>query len=255
MTKTQPEHSKSQSESIATLARLALRYSGADGYSLYALEHSSGALIAHSSAGSRLPQPEELTVNQSTSICDGRIVRSYPLRFSGSVVGILAFSLNGDSITEQQDAVLDRVAKSIETIYCLPYVAAELFAKVNVLETEIVASKVFARCQGLLAEEFNPEAIVATERHVNTVLRSSRIWAALERLQRESEEELTQRKVTAQAKEVLQKRHGMSEEQAHHFLRVNSRRSRKPVLDIANAVIAQTGATPSRQGSLPLGNG
>ena len=179
MTGLLPQSSKSQRESIAALARLALRYSGADGYCLYALEHSSGALVAHSSAGCFLPEPKDLTLNPGTSTRNGRTIRSFPLRVTGSVVGILAFSVRAETIPAKQLLVLDRMAKSIETLFCLPYLAAQLFARVNELEADIAASKISARSQGLLEDGTQADAIPVIENHVNTVLRSSRLWSSL----------------------------------------------------------------------------
>jgi hypothetical protein len=210
------ESSKSQKASIAILARLAVRYASADGYAIYTLEHSSGALIPQSSDGKVRPAPEDLTMDVSTTQRDGAVIRCYPLRVEGSVVGAIAFSFLGLSLAEEKVEILDRLAKSIETLYCLPYVAAQLFEKVNALETEIVASKVFSRGQGLLTAEVDSETIALTERHVSTVLRSSRIWNALGTLLREAEEELKQREITERAKALLQEVHGMSEEEAHH---------------------------------------
>jgi len=61
----------------------------------------------------------------------------------------------------------------------------------------------------------------------------------LEQRLRELEEEIAERKLTTQAKVVLQSAYGMSEEQAHLHLRTISRRSRKPLREIAREVIEE----------------
>jgi hypothetical protein len=157
---------------------------------------------------------------------------------AGSVVGILAFSVRTETIPENQLALLDRMAKSIETPFCLPYLSAQLFARVNELESDIAASKTSARSEGLLEDGAQTDAIPIIENHVNTVLRSSRLWSSLQQLLRDGEEELTQRKVASRAKTVLQRVHGMTEEQAYHYLRIASRRTRKPVREVANHRLA-----------------
>jgi AmiR/NasT family two-component response regulator len=55
----------------------------------------------------------------------------------------------------------------------------------------------------------------------------------------ELEEEIAERKLTTQAKVVLQSAYSMSEEQAHLHLRTISRRSRKPLREIAREVIEE----------------
>jgi hypothetical protein len=237
-----PRHSETQQESISALAHLAMRYSGADSYALYVLDPSTGALELRSSAGPCPPKPGDLTINVSLFQRQGRSMRSYPLRVSASVVGMLAFSFGATPIPEDRIEVLDRMARAIETLHCLPYLAAQLFDRVNGVETDIVTAKIGTRAQGLLddnrqEEAPHSEAIEVIERHLETVLRSSRLWMALERLLRDGEEELAERKLTTQAKTLLQQVHGMSEQEAYQHLRAASRRSRKPIPDIAREVI------------------
>jgi hypothetical protein len=247
MTKPIPRHSEGQQESISALAQLAIRYSGANSYGLYVLDASTGALRLRSSAGPRPPMPDDLTINVSLSQRQGRSVRSYPLRVSGSVVAMLAFSFGGSPVPEDRLSILDRMARAIETLYCLPCVAKQLFDRVNGVETEIVTDKIGTRAQGLLRETpqddaLYQEAIDVIERQVETILRSSRLWTALERLLHDGEEELAERKLTAQAKTLLQEVHGMSEQEAYQHLRNASRRSRKPIPAVARELIMGDGA-------------
>jgi AmiR/NasT family two-component response regulator len=59
----------------------------------------------------------------------------------------------------------------------------------------------------------------------------------LEQRLRELEEEIAERKLTGQAKAVLQSTYNMSEEQAHLHLRTISRKSRKPLKEVAQELI------------------
>jgi AmiR/NasT family two-component response regulator len=56
---------------------------------------------------------------------------------------------------------------------------------------------------------------------------------ALEKIVQELEDQLEERRVEALAKGILQGASGMTEEQAHAHLRTLSRRSRKPLKDVA----------------------
>lgn len=233
--------SKSQYDSVSSLAELALRSSGADGYALYARDHCTGVLTARLSAGRNLPQPEDLSVRRGVVEREGGAIASYPLRVENSVTGILAFSFRPLTLTDEKSAVLDRMANTIEKVYCFPNAIAQVLARINRLETDLITAKISARALGLLDASSHDNAGEAIVRHTENVLRSSRLLSVLDRLIRESEEEIDERRLAAQAKVLLQKRHGISEEQAHVFLRVTSRRSRRRISEIARDLIAQGG--------------
>ena len=247
MTKSVPRHSEGQQESISALAQLAIRYSGANSYGLYVLDPSTGAVRLRSSAGPRPPTPDDLTINVSLSQRQGRSVRSYPLRVSGSVVGMLAFSFGGTPVPAERIGILDRMARAIETLFCLPCVAKQLFDRVNGVETEIVTDKIGTRAQGLLdgvpqGEAPHEEAIDVIERHVESVLRSSRLWTALERLLHDGEEELAERRAYCSNQDLTPGSAWHDGTEAYQHLRNASRRSRKPIPALARELIMGDGA-------------
>jgi transcriptional regulator with GAF, ATPase, and Fis domain len=57
---------------------------------------------------------------------------------------------------------------------------------------------------------------------------------------------LRERKLVERAKGILQKRRGVSEEDAYHYLRNQSRRTRRPMVEVAGSILA------SASGSAPL---
>lgn len=231
--------SKSQYDSISSLAELALRSSGADGYALYARDHCTGVLTARLSSGTNLPQPEDLSIRRGVVEREGTEIASYPLQVEGSVTGILAFSFRPRSLTDEKSAVLGRMATIIERVYAFPNAIAQLLARINRLETDLVTAKISARAHGLLDAGSGFDAGEIIVRHAENVLRTSRVWAVLDRLVQEGEEEIDERRLAAQAKALLQKRHGITEEQAHVFLRATSRRSRRRISEVARDLIAE----------------
>jgi hypothetical protein len=236
--------------SLSTLAELAVHHSGADGYALYALDTESGALIVQHSAGVSLPRPQDLTTSRGVARRLGSVVLSYPLRLEGALLGMLAFAFQGDSVADERIVILDRMARVVESIYCLPYSAARLFEKINHLEAEVAASKIAARAQGILGDA-SPGSLPGSspsdtltkidliDKHVEHTVRTWRLTPLLEDLLREAEEKLSERKLTSQAKALIQRTHGMSEEQAYAHLRNASRRSRRPLSEVAREFIAE----------------
>ena len=103
----------------------------------------------------------------------------------------------------------------------------------------LVDSKIADRALGLLLERRWPaQAIEGLAGHVNNVLRPLAALGALETLVEELEDEIDERRVTAEAKAVLQAAHSISEEQAYKHLRSLSRKSRRRLRDVAQDVIA-----------------
>jgi hypothetical protein len=233
---------EAKESSVSTLAELAMHHSGAEGYALYALDSESGALIVECSAGTSLPRPQDLTISRGTAHRRGSVVISYPLRLEGSLLGTLAFVFRGDTVTDERIAILDRMARTVESVYCLPHSAARLFEKVNRMEAEVAASKIAARAQGILGgASLNEtlERIDLIEQHVEHTVRSWRLTPLLEDLLKEAEQRISDRRLTSQAKTLLQRAYGMSEEQAYIELRNTSRRMRRPIVEVARELIAE----------------
>jgi hypothetical protein len=111
-------------------------------------------------------------------------------------------------------------------------------ARIADLEAELIDDKIAARAEGLLQEwRLDREAIAILEAHVEGVLRPNRFGTMLEQASRALEEEIAERKLTTQAKSVLQGAYSMSEEQAHLHLRTMSRKSRRPLKEVARELV------------------
>jgi hypothetical protein len=111
-------------------------------------------------------------------------------------------------------------------------------ARIGELETELIDDKIASRAEGLLQEwRLDREAIAILEAHVEGVLRPNRFGTMLEQASRALEEEIAERELTTQAKSVLQSAYSMSEEQAHLHLRTMSRKSRRPLKEVARELV------------------
>ncbi len=84
------------------------------------------------------------------------------------------------------------------------------------------------------------------ERHVEQAIRSWRLKPILEDLLQAAEQKVSERKLASQAKILLQDAYGLSEEEAYQHLRLTSRRTQRPVREIARKLIAQIAETEGR---------
>jgi ANTAR domain len=233
---------ETKESSVSILAELAMRHSGAEGYALYALDTESGALLLKHSAGASLPRPQDLTISRGLARRRGSVVVSYPLRLEGSLLGTLAFAFQGDSVAEQRISILDRLAGAVEIVYCLPHSATRLFEKINRMEAEVAASKIAVRAQGLLRGASLNEAlerIDLIEQHVAHTMRSWSLTPLLQDLLQKAEAKVSERRLTSQAKSLIQDAYGLSEEQAYAHLRNISRRTRRTLGEVAREFIAE----------------
>jgi AmiR/NasT family two-component response regulator len=120
---------------------------------------------------------------------------------------------------------------------------AQLVSRIGEMEAALIDAKIASRANGLLENGARGGDVIGTlENHVEGVLRPSEFGTMLQQKLRELEEEIAERKLTAEAKAILQDRHGMSEEQAHLHLRAISRKSRKPLREVARDVIEEEGS-------------
>lgn len=228
-------------QSLAPLAQLAMRESGADGFAIYAIDPGSGARVERCSGGLRVPDTGE----------GGFRSFSFPLRTNGEVTGRLVFGFIGKDAPPFSQIALGRIITGIEAVWSLferqdRY--ATLATRIGILETELADSKIADRTLGLLeAASSSPDALTAAVRHIESVLRARQARNTFEQLVKELEEELAERELAMKAKAVLQSEHGMSEEQAHLHLRITSRRSRRPMRDIARELIETRGRTVANE--------
>lgn len=213
------------------LALVGAREAGADGYTLYAFDPGSGLSVEKCSSGWVVPGTGR----------DGVHVISLPLRARGTEVARLVFGFLTAEIPPHSYIVLGQIMSAMEAVWGFTQRAeaySQVASRIAVLEVELTNSKISDRARGLLDNGVDESDAVRTlTRHIETVLRPRPSIELLEQLLQSLEEERIARELTAQAKAVLQNTRGMSEEQAHHHLRITSRRSRKSVTEIARDLI------------------
>lgn len=166
-------------------------------------------------------------------------VVEYPLRVEGAIVASVVFAFGSNAAALGARPQLARVAAAMQAVWSVA--AADrygsLVARLSDLEARLVDSKIADRAQGLLTGQATPDAIGTITRHVDSVLRPAATARLLEQILSGLESEIEERRVVAQAKEILQTADRLSEEQAHQHLRILSRKLRKPLRDVAQRVI------------------
>ena len=214
--------------SLSALAQVAARETGADGYALFRRSSEGRGLVRYDSGGADI---------DDVGVATGR---------SGLVVytlgadGVLAFTFQDESNSRLVRTELDRIAASIEAIWIAAQTAgrySELASEVAELEVRLMDSKIADRVRGFLTNRGETSPLDAISRHVEGVLKPVSAGRVLEQLTKELEEEVEERRVTNRAKAILQTVHGMSEEQAHMYLRQTSRKTRKKLKDVAADLI------------------
>ena len=220
-------------QSLEPLALVALKEAGADGCAIYQLD-PAGQRELKFRWGSPPPDSSDI----------GHIIASFPLHVGDEITGVLNFVFRGAVISPRAQSLVERVAGAIEEVWKLSLLAATYArnaARIGELESELADSKIADRARGMLASGTPPrDAVDTIVRHVESVLRPGPLGTALEQRNEELEQEIAERELTNRAKAVLQRRYGMSEDQAHVHLRLVSRKSRKRLRDVARDLLEET---------------
>jgi hypothetical protein len=220
--------------SLHPLALLASREAGADGYAIHQIDPAAGRREVKLAWGAAVPEDAE----------KGPTVISFPLHAGDAATGVLTFVFRGAAVSPRAQSVLERIAGAIEEVWRLslvPQTYARNAARIGALETELADSKIADRVCGLLAAgPPAPEAIDTIVRHVESVLRPGQLATVLGELVGEIEREIAERDLATRAKALLQRRYGMSEDQAHVHLRLVSRKSRKRLRDVARDLLEES---------------
>jgi hypothetical protein len=226
--------------SLHPLTMLAAREAGAVGLVIHQVDPADGRREAKFSWGAEVPEAGET----------GLTVTSFPLHAGDEATGLLTFVFRGAAISPDAQSLLERIIGPIEEVWRLslvPDTYARNAARIGELETELADSKIADRARGMLASPApSPDAIDTMVKHVESVLRPGQLRTVLDQLTQEIEQELSERELANQAKAILQKRYGMSEDQAHVHLRLVSRKSRKRLRDVAREVIQEPLAKRAR---------
>jgi hypothetical protein len=220
-------------QSVTSLALFAMQAAGADGYSWSERDEPRGVMVPPYSSGFSVPRWERGEVPAGIVARDGVAVVSYPMG-----AGLLVFVFRRETVPEEHLAILDRMAAVIEAVYAIPHTTAQLAARIGKLDAELAGIKIAERTRGYLANgDRNGETVDAVVQHVETVMQARPFAAALEQLLPELEDRLDERRAVVRAKALLQRVHGMTEEQAYLHLRYRSRSTRRRLREVAQEFI------------------
>jgi AmiR/NasT family two-component response regulator len=219
--------------SLSALAQVAVREAGADGYAFFRRQSEYPHLTRLDASGANITEE---------SILDGA---AGLIVYELGTDGILAFAFRDEADVVRAKSQLDRMAISIESVWSAALAAArysDLANQVAELETRLLDSKIADRVRGFLVQRDEASPIEAIARHVEGVLRPASTGQVLEKLSRELEDEVEERRLTNRAKAILQSVHGMTEEEAHAHLRLTSRKTRRKLKEVAVELIENSSA-------------
>ncbi|MEQ1884978.1 MAG: ANTAR domain-containing protein [Bryobacteraceae bacterium] len=211
--------------SLEALAQLALQETGAANYGYFEVDPTLGGKARLAGGGVELQ-------GGSASV-------EYPLHHEGARDAAIVFTFATHEAADEARERLDRIVASIELLWTAGPVEVyqNLLQRLAGIEVQLIDSKIADRARGFLSAPAKTDPADAIVKHVEGVLRPSQARLTLEQALAELEEEMEERKLVAEAKQILQSELGMSEEQAHAELRVASRKSRKRLKEVALYVI------------------
>jgi hypothetical protein len=223
---------------LSGLMLFAMQAAGADGYSWCELDCATGALVERCSSGISVPRWAASVGASGVISREGVTVLRYQLHAEGDLAGLLAFAFRRNAVSEEEVAILNRMAAAIETLQAVPLTTARLATRIGRLDAELAGIKIAERTRGLMANgSAASDAVEDVVRHVESVLEGRQFGAVLEQLLPDMEQRVQERKAVARAKELLQGFQGMSEEQAYMYLRYRSRTTRRRLGDVAQEII------------------
>jgi hypothetical protein len=218
--------------SLDVLAQIALRAAGACGYAFFQKSRETGSLVRLAGGGPAIP---EVDAHESPTLV------KYPLPTEGALRASVAFAFSNEAEALQARPRLDRIATTIQAIWAAAAAEgySDLAGRVAELETQLMDSKIADRAHGLMNAHASSDPAELIARHVDGVLRPTPTRRILEQALAALEEEIEERRLVAEAKQILQHLHQVSEEQAHTQLRLRSRKSRKRLKLVARQVIEE----------------
>lgn len=216
--------------SLAALAQVALHTAGAQGYMFFQKTGAGDVIVLTAGEG---------VIPQLKSSGEERTLLEYPLFTDGDFTVAVAFAFLTDAEARRACPRVDAIVASIQRIWVAAQkeTYAPLVDRVANLEARLMDSKVADRAKGLLNSEPNADLADAIARHVDGVLRPTQTRRILEQALSDLQDEIEERRVVAEAKQIIQANCRVSEEQAHTRLRLLSRKSRKRLKDVAQRVI------------------
>lgn len=218
-----------RAESFEPLVILAMRETGAEGCALDAAGpgDSPGFTLYH--CGLIVPPGGQA----------GLAVARLPLQVQNREVGSITFVFRSQEVPEAAFPVLERLVRTLESIwlsFVTPETVTQLVTRIRRLQASLADLRFADRARGLVAHP-EPGAGEIMASQVECVLGAGSLEALLGQLARDLEEQLGERKVISEAKNLLQRNYGLSEGEAHARLRRRSRQSRRRLHDVAQMVI------------------
>ena len=236
---TAPDRLPHFESSLMALARVAFQETNATGFGLFRKTVEAPGLLRVAALGREIPA-------RALPAGDTLPLVTFPLHTGGEQDGMVAFSFHDGPASALALEPLSRLRDAIEIVWALRRPDAhsiDLLTGISTLEARLIDSKIADRAQGLLTGERGFDLLDAVVSHVKTVVRPGMASRILETTFKELEDELEERRVTGQAKALLQATQSLSENQAYTHLRVLSRKSRRPLKDVAMDVIATIALT------------
>jgi hypothetical protein len=157
-------------------------------------------------------------------------------------VGLLNFGWrSATELMEDRRRAAEEIAASVASVLLRSKQASltiHLANRLHELQAELADGKITDRAQGILLEDSNRFDLGGLMRqHVDRVLEGTNGVDLLAHQVAKLEAEVENRRIINRAKQFLQEKLQLSEEQAYLQLRNTSRQSRRPLLDIAGEVL------------------
>jgi AmiR/NasT family two-component response regulator len=165
-----------------------------------------------------------------------------PLHTNGVTDGFIAFSFADRQTLSKAEPSVRSIVDAMQTIWSARHPDAQylnLARRLSALESQLIDSKIVDRAQGLLTGDHAADALDSLVSHVHNVFRPSSAAHTLQTILEELEDEIEERRVTGQAKAILQAAYSLSEEQAYTHLQTLSRKSRRRLKEVAADVMAK----------------
>lgn len=220
--------------SLPLIARLGIKNASAAGFAIDQLAAGGEAWIRRHAEGVSVPEADSGDLR----------LACFPLSTDDLTTGALSFVFHRKAISEGNRRLLSALAAAAQTVWQLWHARNEYVRRViriAELEAELADSKIADRAAALWDRPSIDRNPIETISHsVDSVVSPYRLGAVLDELVRDLESDLAEHRLIRTAKIVLQRRDGMSEEQAYLHLRLISRQSRKRLRDVAGEFITSS---------------
>lgn len=235
--------------SLEGLLSIASEEVQAEGFALYEHDRSNGEFIYRCGHGVPAREPGSLPasiLDRPTGLASpvsspGLAIITFPLHGRHGLAGVIDFGFRdpGDLAPAQRE-MLERTAEAIEEILRFSHnttLLQHLASRIKELEAHLADLKISERARGLLNQGEREDRVHMLLAHVTAVLSAFQLEESLAAQVKELEDRLAERHIVANAKALLQRKEGLTEEQAYLSLRATSRRTRRRLGQVAEEVL------------------